>query len=355
MMTAEKYELTPGYQISRVLNGCWQLSLGHSLSGALDMNDVRRAFYALIERGLTTFDCADIYTGAEEFIGSFITELRKRDSFHPDSIQIHTKYVPDIEMLRKVDFAFTESIIDRSLLRLHKDVLDVVQFHWWDYEVPGMIETAGHLVRLREKGKIRNVSVTNFDTEHLAVLVKAGIPVASCQTQYSVFDRRPERKLQSYCAAHGIPLICYGTLSGGFLAERYIGKKREEIVPETRSQVKYLQVIEDSLGWEASQKLLLLLKRLADEHHVRISQVAARYILEQPGVAAAVIGVRNSRHVEDNARIFSFTLSDEERAEIAGFIGQYPTPKGEPFQLERTEGSKYRAIMHMNINEEEQS
>lgn len=355
MNTAEKWELTPGYQISRVLNGCWQLSLGHSLNGALDMADVRRAFYGLVEHGFTTFDCADIYTGAEEFIGDFIAELKAGGSFHADDVQIHTKYVPDIEMLDRVDFAFTESIIDRSLKRLNKDILDVVQFHWWDYETPGMVETAGHLVRLRDKGKIRNVSVTNFDAEHLAMLVDAGIEIASCQAQYSVFDRRPERRLQRYCAEHGIPLICYGTMSGGFLAERYMGTSRESLVPETRSQVKYLQVIEDSLGWEGYQELLRLLKRIADNHGVSISQVATRYILERENVAAVVVGVRNSRHVEDNARIFAFSLSPEESTEINSFISRYPSPEGEPFELERTVGSKYRAIMHMNINEEEQS
>ena len=60
-----KYELTPGYRVNRVINGCWQLSEGHSLSGTLDMADVLRAFHLLVERGFTTFDCADIYTGAE--------------------------------------------------------------------------------------------------------------------------------------------------------------------------------------------------------------------------------------------------------------------------------------------------
>ena len=85
-----------------------------------------------------------------------------------------------------------------------------------------------------------------------------------------------------------------------------------------------------------------------------ISQVATRYILGQDMVAAAVIGIRNSRHVEDNARIFSFDLTEEERGAIRSFIGEFPNLPGEPFELERTIGSKYRNIMHMNINEEEQ-
>ena len=350
-----RIELTPGYTISRVLNGCWQLSRGHSLNGELDLKDVKKAFYELAERGFTTFDCADIYTGAEEFIGEFIKELKGSALLSADDIQIHTKYVPDLEYLDKVDFDFTESIIDRSLMRLNKDILDVVQFHWWDYDVPGMIETAGHLQKLKEKGKIRNVSVTNFDTDHLAMLVDAGIEIASCQAQYSLFDRRPEKRLQKYCSEHGIGLICYGTLAGGFLAERYIGRSRESVVPETRSQVKYLQVLEDSLGWDGYQELLKMMKDMADRCGVGISQLATRYILEQEDAAAAVIGVRNSRHVEDNTRIFTFEMEKEDIDALRSFIGQYPVLPGEPFELERTAGSKYRNIMHMNINEEEQS
>ena len=354
-MKPEVYELSPGYTIPRVLNGCWQLSLGHSLNGPLDMEDVKKAFYLLKESGFNTFDCADIYTGAEEFIGEFIGELKRDGDYREEDIQIHTKYVPDLEYLSKVDMDFTRSIIERSIHRLGKTYLDVVQFHWWDYEVPGMVQTALDLQKLKEEGLIQNVSVTNFDTEHLKILVDAGVQVASCQTQYSLFDRRTEKKLQAYCVENDIPLICYGTLAGGFLSKKYLGKGYEEIVPETRSQVKYLQIIEDSLGWDGYQKLLLLLQGIAEKHGVEISHVATRYILDQEGVAAAVIGIRNSAHVLDNRKIFSFSLTDEERKKIRNFIDTYPTPEGEPFELERTVGSKYRNIMHMNINKKEQT
>ena len=90
-------------------------------------------------------------------------------------------------------------------------------------------------------------------------------------------------------------------------------------------------------------------------HGVSVSQVATRYILEQEDVAAAIIGIRSSVHVKDNDRIFSFWLSEEEKDMLRSLIDSYPTPEGEPFELERTPGSKYRSIMHMNINEEEQS
>lgn len=347
----QKLNLEENYQINRVINGCWQLSEGHSIKNDLDFDDVMRAFHMLAERGFTTFDCGDIYTGVEEFLGKFVRELKHGSGLSPDQIQIHTKYVPDLDLLSQVDFAYTEKIIDRSLKRLNREILDMVQFHWWDYEVPGCIETAEYLVRLKEKGKIRNISVTNFDTRHLKELVDAGIPVTTTQTQYSVFDRRPEKGYLEYCKGQGIPMLCYGTLSGGFLAERWIGKRMEE--PETRSQVKYLQVIEDSLGWDGYQKLLKLLQGIAEKYQVGISQVASKYILSQEGVGAAIIGIRNSRHVEDNLKIFSFELEQEEIMEIRRFLEAYPTVEGEPFEQERTIGSKYRNIMWMNLNEEE--
>ena len=210
---AERTELRDGYSINRVINGCWQLSEGHTLRGSLDLQDVMRAFHELTEQGFTTFDCGDIYTGVEEFLGRFVLELKEGGGVSPDAIQIHTKYVPDLDILDRVDAAYTESIIDRSLKRLNRDTLDMVQFHWWDYDVPGCLETAGDLVRLMEKGKIRNVSVTNFDTEHLKQLVDAGIPVVSSQTQYSIMDRRPEKQYLEYCGAHRIGMLCYGTLA----------------------------------------------------------------------------------------------------------------------------------------------
>ena len=348
-MATERYELAPGYTINRVINGCWQLSEGHSLNGPLDMNDVGRAFRMLMEQGFTTFDCADIYTGAEDFIGRFVDELRASPDWSEDDIQIHTKYVPDLDKLGSLRFEDTQRIIDRSLTRLHRQRLDLVQFHWWDYDVPRCVEVAGHLVRLQEQGKIRLIGTTNFDTEHLAALVDADIPVRSIQAQYSMFDRRPEQKQLEYCRTHGIAMFCYGTLSGGFLSEKYLG--RADFQPETRSQVKYMQIIEDTLGLEGMQRLLRLLREIAEGHGASVSNVATRFILQQDGVAAAIVGVRNSRHVRANASLFDFTLSDEEMRAIRALLDEYPALPGDCYTLERT-SDRYKGIIKMKLNGE---
>ncbi|MDY0393697.1 aldo/keto reductase [Virgibacillus halophilus] len=184
----------------------------------------------------------------------------------------------------------------------------------------------------------------------MAEIVDAGIPVVSCQTQYSVFDRRPEKKLLDYCKDKGISLLCYGTLSGGLLAEKWIGNDAS-VQPATRSHVKYLQVIEDTLGFDGYQDFLLLLDKIAKKHSVKIAHIATKYILSQPSVGASIVGVRNSSHVESNECIFSFELDDKDIEEIEQFLDRYPILNGEPFELERTVGNKFRNIMKMNLNE----
>ena len=155
------------------------------------------------------------------------------------------------------------------------------------------------------------------------------------------------RTLLEYSAQHGICTFCYGTLAGGFLDERYMGKVYE--APETRSQVKYMQIIEDSLGWDGMQKLLVLLRDIAGKYGVSVANVAVQYILRQKSVGAVMVGTRNSKHVESNVRTLQFDLSDEDMAAIRAFLDQYPTPEGECYELERT-SPRYQSIILTDLN-----
>lgn len=346
----DRIELTEGYSIARTLNGLWQLSPGHTLNDSLDLEDVNRAFHMLVEAGFTTFDLADIYTGAEEALGRFLKELDSHSYLSKDDIQIHEKYVPDIEVLETVTFADTEAIIDRSLKKLGRDYIDLMQFHWWDYDTPRYLEVAEHLVKLQDKGKIRHIGVTNFNTERLNELVQAGIPVISCQSQYSLFDRRPENKMLSYSTENNIQQICFGTLSGGLLSEKYLGLTADEVQAETRSQIKYMQVIDETLGYEGFQELLELLNDIANKYGVNIANVATRYIMQQESVAATIIGVRNSRHVEANQRIYDFELTTEDEQAIRALLDQYPDLAGDCYDLERDPDSVFSSIIRRNEN-----
>ena len=345
-MITQKFKLTNDYEINRVINGGWQLSTGHALQNNADLSDARNAFAQLLDEGFHTFDCADIYTGVEEFIGDLV-KLRK-EATGKDDIQVHTKFVPDADALGTINREYVERIITRSLKRLNKEQLDLVQFHWWDYTISGYVETAQHLLALKEKGLIANIATTNFDTVHLNELLAAGIPVVSNQIQYSLLDHRAEKQMVSLCQEQDIKLICYGSLAGGFLAEKWLGQK-QPLQFENRSLIKYSLVIEDTMGWEGYQALLVLLKEIADSKNCSIANIASAYVLQKNAVAAVIIGTRSSRHIDSNKRIFSSKLTSEEINQIDLFIAGFPALSGEPFELERKKGNKHREIMKMNL------
>ncbi len=353
-MSIERCELAPGYSISRILNGGWQLSAGHGRQ-PFERDAVIAALLRLQEAGLTTFDCADIYTGVEDLFGEMLRRYRARSGDQAlEEIQIHTKCVPnlaDLPSLRRRDI---EAIVDRSLTRLGVDRLDLVQFHWWDYAIPGYVDAAGWLAEMQSSGKIRLLGATNFDGAHLGEIVAAGIDLAVVQVQYSLLDPRPEHGLVDFCAEHEIRMLCYGSLAGGFLAEKYRSCDDPDLV--NRSLTKYRLVIEDAGGWSLFQELLEALARVANKHRalsrhpVSLSNVAVRWVLDQSGVAGAIIGARDDAHLEENLRVMSLELDVEDRHGVSQARSLLRPLMGEPFTMERVPDGRHQRIMKTGLN-----
>jgi aryl-alcohol dehydrogenase-like predicted oxidoreductase len=349
-MTAavERFRLTPEYSISRVIKGSWQLAGGH---GSIERERALADMRLYVEAGITTFDCADIYTGVEELTGEFLRRHQgaMRDGQLPD-VQVHTKYVPDLDALPTLTRRDVEAVIDRSLQRLGVERLDLVQFHWWDYDIPGYVEAASHLESLRKAGKVRHIAVTNFDVPHLEAILEAGVPVASNQVQYSVLDGRPERGMVDLCERHGISLLCYGTVAGGFLSDRYAGVPEPPSPFENRSLTKYKLIIDDFGGWSLFQQLLATLEEIARKHRVSLATVATRTILQKRGVGAAIVGVRHARHLPDTLRLFSFAVDQEDQDAIERIAKGAQGPAGDIYSVERIKGSKHAVIMKTDLN-----
>lgn len=345
-MSLERIELEPGFSISRIIKGGWQLSAGHSQArGADPVEDM----FAFADAGVTTFDCADIYTGVEELIGKFLAERKKRKGHH-DDIQVLTKFVPDFDALPTLTKRYAEKVIDRSLQRLGVERLDMVQFSWWTYDVPGWVEAASWLKDLQQAGKIHLVSGTNFNTEATRQMIDAGVKLSTLQVQFSLIDNRPEKGLIDLCREHSIRLLCYGTVAGGFLSEGWLGEA-EPLPPfENRSQVKYRLMIEEFGSWMLFQELLRTLKSVADKYHTSIANVASRYVLEQPQVGAAIIGARTAVHLKENLGVFDFALSQEDHDDIRAVLARRRGPYGDVFDLERVKDGPHGSIMRYNLN-----
>jgi aryl-alcohol dehydrogenase-like predicted oxidoreductase len=345
----DRIQIAKGYSISRIIVGGWQFSKGHGAHGLLGTDPVE-LFSRLVELGFTTFDCADIYQGVEEFIGGV---LRKAGRTKVDNgIQVHTKFVPDLDILPTIRKSYVEGIIDRSLTRLGVRELDLLQFHWWDFSVPGYLEVAHWLRELQDAGKIRHLGVTNFDRAHLDELVSAGIPIVSNQVQYSVLDRRPSRDLAGYCQDAGISLLCYGALAGGFLTDRFFNLDSPPDGEDNRSLTKYRLIIDELGGWDTFQSILDALGRVAHGRRTSLPSVALRWVLDQEAVAATITGIDSVDQAFDILKVFEMNLDGADESILKSAMDQAVGPAGPVYGLEREMDGPHGRIMRYNLNRE---
>ena len=330
-MAVETIEVAPDFVISRIIKGGWQLSKGHSQkSGSDPIEDM----FAFAEAGVTTFDCADIYTGVEELIGKFLS-VRKLRLGSSDDIKVLTKFVPDYDDLATLQKADVQKIIDRSLRRLGRERLDMVQFSWWTYDVPRWVETAHWLREIQQEGKINLLSATNFNTTSTRAMVDAGIKLSTLQVQYSMIDYRPELALVDLCQQEEMHLLCYGTVAGGFFSKHWLGKSEPTAPFENRSLVKYKLMIDEFGGWDLFQQLLSVLNDIATKHSVELTNVASRYMLDRSAVGGIIIGAKTQAHLNSNLKTFSFQLDALDKATIREVLDLRTGPQGDVFDIER--------------------
>ncbi|MBI3246827.1 MAG: aldo/keto reductase [Deltaproteobacteria bacterium] len=313
-------QFTPDLRICRVLNGMWQVSGGH---GRIDPKAAVSNMFDYHDAGFTTWDLADHYGPAEDFIGEFRRQLlATRGEAALADMQAFTKWVPRPgPMTRKI----VENNIDISLRRMNAPTLDLLQFHWWEYGDARYLDALAVLSELRDEGKIRHVALTNFDTERLRIMTDKGIRVVSNQVQYSVIDRRPEVQMAKFCQEQNIWLLPYGVVCGGLLSERYLNQPEPSYYRlGTVSLQKYKDMIDSWGGWDLFQELLRVLKQIADEHQVSIANVAMRYILDRPMVAGIIIGARLgiSDNRADTARVFDLALTPDDRQRLESVLAK---------------------------------
>ena len=310
-LTVERIALAPDLSISRVLTGMWQIADMERDGRALDPEAAALSLRSYVDAGLTSFDMADHY-GSAEIVASHLRE--GSNVAHP--VQLFTKWVPKPGPLTLVD---ARAAVERSLRRLRTRRIDLLQFHAWSYADPSWIDGLLHLQALRSEGLIAHLGLTNVDAAHLNMVLATGIDVISDQVCFSLLDRRAAGSLSGVCRARGVKLLAYGTLAGGWLSNRWLGQPEPDWERSgTWSQMKYGRFMRVAGGWDALQRVLGAADAVARRRGVSIANVASRYVLEQPAVAGIIIGARpgEREHIADNLRVFSFSLTAEDREEL---------------------------------------
>jgi aryl-alcohol dehydrogenase-like predicted oxidoreductase/enamine deaminase RidA (YjgF/YER057c/UK114 family) len=318
----ERWDLAPDLSISRVLTGLWQIADMERDGRKLDLSATAKAMKPYVEAGLTTFDMADHYGSAEEIAGIFAQEYGR------DAVQLFTKWVPAPGPASRND---VRSAVQTALDRLRTERLDLLQFHAWNYADPSYLDTLTYLQELQAEGLIRYLGMTNVDTTHLEMMLHSGFDIVSNQVCFSLLDQRARTNgMLELCAQHGVTVLAFGTLAGGFLTERWLAQPEPDWNGlETWSQMKYGRFIREAGGWKALQDLLDVVHQVAKRHKVSMANVAGRYILDQPAVGGIIIGARLGlrEHCEDNLRLFQFSLAEEDHIAIDEALARlHPIP-----------------------------
>lgn len=318
----QRIDLAPGFTISRVVTGLWQVADMERDGRTLDPERAATDLAAYAEAGFDTFDMADHYGSAEVITGHFNRMLADgrvttRPGARPAAF---TKWCPTPGPMTR---DAVRTAVDRARQRMQTEVIDLLQFHWWTFQHPGWLDAMHELARLKDEGVIRHLGTTNFDTDHLYVLAREGVPVATNQVCYSLLDRRAGEEMAAFCMQEGIRLLAYGTLAGGLLTEKWLGRPEPDALQQW-SAMKYKRFVDAIGGWEVFQGILRAVSQVAARHAVSMANVATRWILDQPAVAAVIVGARlgESEHRRDNLAMFSFDLDDDDRALVGAALAR---------------------------------
>jgi len=258
------------------------------------------AFDAALEAGINLMDTAAMYANgtSERRLGEL---ARGRD------VLIATKF-PRTLTARAKDMP---AQLSESLANLGRTSVDLYQHHYPSRRIP-IAELMERMADALEAGTIRTIGVSNYSAEQMreahSVLARRGIPLASNQVMYSLAHRAPEVDgVMDACRELGVALIAYSPLGMGALTGKYSAKNKAS---GFRRQLPAF----NRKSMESLQPVLALLAQIAERYSKTTSQVALRWLMENP-IVVPIPGAKNARQARENAGALSFSLSaDEVRA-----------------------------------------
>ena len=306
-----------GIEASVIAFGAW--AIGGWMWGGTDEKEAVAAVHAALDCGMTFIDTAPMYGmgRSEEIIGKALkggyrqkAVLATKCTLVWDGSGEDGEYffpaddqgrVPDdtpnpkYKVYRNNKPRLVRKGVEESLRRLQTDVIDLLQTHWQDSTTP-IAETMEELVKLKKEGKIRAIGVCNATPEQLEEYRQAG-PLDSDQEKYNMLDRGMEKTNLPYCKDNKLAFLAYSPLAQGLLTGA-IGPDRVFKPGDLRAtNPRYSQENRAKVG-----VFLTAVQPIADDYKASLGQLVAAWTVSQPGCSHALLGARNARQVEENAK-----------------------------------------------------
>ncbi|MDT0309591.1 aldo/keto reductase [Streptomyces sp. DSM 44917] len=312
-----------GLELSAIGLGCMGMSWVYDESERDDAESVR-VIHRAIDLGVTFIDTADLYGPFtnEELVGRALAGRR-------DEVVLATKVglVPDMTLYpTKVKVTpngrpeHIRASVDGSLRRLGTEVIDLYQLHRVDPEVP-IEESWGAMAELVQAGKVRHIGLSEANVDHLE-RASAIAPVATLQSELSLWSRDPLKDVLPWCEANGVGFLPFSPLGRGFLTGAI--RSAEQLKPsDFRSQ-------QPRFSKEAlAQNLRIVdgVEKVAGRHGATPAQVALAWVLAQGEHVVPIPGSTRLAHLEDNVRSVDLDLTAEDLADL----DTLPAPVGTRF------------------------
>ena len=301
-------ELTPvGVGAWAMGGGGWAFAWGPQ-----DDDESIAAIRAALDRGVNWIDTAAIYgLGHSEEVVARALEGRPRP-------YVFTKCERTWDEQGKITGRLKAESIRRecedSLRRLKTDAIDLYQIHWPEPDAD-VEEGWTEMARLKEEGKVRWIGVSNFDAAQLERCRKIA-PITSLQPPYSAISPEVEEAILPYCLRHGIGVIAYSPMKSGLLTGK-MTRERVAAFPQDDFRRRAPAFREPQLS--RNLELAELMGQIGARHGRTAGEAAIAWVLRNPAVTAAIVGMRSAAQVEGVIGAMDFRLSPEEVAEIGKF------------------------------------
>ena len=269
--------------------GCFGLSQAY---GAVDPDEAVDTIRHALDLGCSLLDTADIYGAGENerLVGRAIKGRRKE-------VVLATKggFVTDVSgnvTGRDGSAQHLRAAVEASLQRLGVDVIDLYTLHRADSRVP-IEESVGAMADLMRAGKVRALGLSEVTAAELCRAC-AVHPISALQSEYSLWNRGPERELMPICRELGVAFVAYsplgrGVFSGRLQSSSFVEGDFRRNLPRFAAE-----------RMQATAALVDGLKALAEDARLTPSQAALAWILHKGDNVFAIPGTRRRKHLAEN-------------------------------------------------------
>lgn len=299
---------TSDLMVSPVSVGCFSFGgTTDSYWGEQSQKDVDELVAEALLLGINFFDTALAYNdGNSEKALAHALKGRRQEAVICNKLPIQDSSVK------------VEEMVYGSLKRLDTDYIDLVMIHWPVKDGNLIEENLSALNKLREKGVVRHIGVSNFALGTMNLAGKIGVPIVANEFAYNLITRAPEYEVLPYCMQNGIGLIAYMPIMQGILSGKY---NCFEDIPKIRSRTIHFDHAKNDASRHSGKgaeeevwAVVAQLRKMADELGCEPGQIAINWLISKPGVTTAIVGCRNREQLLSNIKAGEIVLSPEDIA-----------------------------------------